>query len=83
MILPKVMLLCYPLAVFFATYEDMSFALKMPGGCCTCMYGGEGLVVAINGPGAVFSQNRNPSLWKTILQREGVKKKGQGAGGQS
>jgi len=60
---------------FFATPEDNSFTLRMPGGCIGCCCGGEGIVLAIEGPGIVYTQNRNPAIWKTILRREGVKKK--------
>jgi len=58
---------------FFATSEGTEFTLKMPGGCCSCQFGGEGLVLAIKGPAVVFTQNRNPALWKRILRREGPK----------
>jgi len=58
---------------FFACAEDLPFELKMPGGCFTCCCGGEGICVAIDGPGQVFSQNRNPAIWKYILKREGAK----------
>lgn len=61
---------------FFAAAEDHSFELRMPGGCTTCLWGGEGLVVAFKGPGEVFSQNRNPAIWKPILRRQGPQKKG-------
>jgi len=67
---------------FFACAEDMPFELRMPGGCYTGCCGGEGLCVAIDGPGQVFSQNRSPALWNAILKREGVKK-GKGSGAQA
>jgi len=63
---------------FFAAPEDSSFELRMPGGCCSCFFGGEGIVVAITGDTTVFTQNRNPAIWKTILRREGAKKKQEG-----
>lgn len=60
---------------FFATGKDVGFVLRMPGGCWTCCWGGEGLVMAIEGPTVVYTQNRNPAIWKTILRREGAKNK--------
>lgn len=67
---------------FFATSDDQEFTLRMPGGCVSYQCGGEGLVMAIKGPATVYTQNRNPSIWKAILRREGVKnkRKGQGSG---
>lgn len=63
---------------FFAAPTDANFELRMPGGCVSCCFGGEGIVVAITGDCTVFTQNRNPAIWKTILRREGVKKKQKG-----
>jgi len=63
---------------FFATANETEFALRMPGGCCSYKFGGEGLVMAIKGPATVYTQNRNPAIWKTILRREGVKNKKKG-----
>jgi len=60
---------------FFATPEDVNFTLRLPGGCFGYWCGGEGIVMAINGPTSVFTQNRNPAIWKTILRREGASKK--------
>jgi len=66
---------------FFACSEEQEFSLRMPGGCCTCKFGGEGLVMAIKGPATVYTQNRNPAIWKTILRREGAKNKKKGGSG--
>merc|ERR1712079_734544 len=48
---------------FFAAPEDSSFTLRMPGGCRSCFFGGEGLVVAITGDTTV--------LLKTVILQFG------------
>lgn len=68
--------------LFFAANEAMNISLGMPGGCQSCLFGGEGLVMKITGPCVVYSQNRSPSVWSKIINQPQKPKKGnQGAGG--
>jgi len=66
--------ICMSSGLFFATEMGIPFTLRMPGGCFSCLFGGEGLVCAIEGPAIVYTQNRNPAIWKHILRRETQKK---------
>jgi len=69
---------CMSSGAFFASPSEHPFELRMPGGILSCQFGGEGLVMAMTGPVKLYTQNRNPSIWKTILRREGPKQGKQG-----
>jgi uncharacterized protein (AIM24 family) len=60
--------------LFFAAKSDMAIDLALPGGCMGCLFGGEGLVMRLQGPATVFSQNRDPYPWKPLLQPAPQKK---------
>jgi uncharacterized protein (AIM24 family) len=66
--------------LFFAAKSDMAIDLALPGGCMGCVFGGEGLVMRLQGPATVFSQNRDPFPWRKLLKPQ-PQKQSQGGGG--
>lgn len=70
--------------LFFASNENTEISLALPGGCMGWCYGGEGFVMKFQGPITLYSQNRNPHIWKRVLApKQGKKKKGQSGAGAS
>jgi len=70
--------------LFFAANELVNIGLGLPGGCISCCYGGEGVVMKFTGPCVVYSQNRSPAIWQKVLNPPGAKqKKKKKAGGAS
>lgn len=53
--------------LFFAAHADTDIEVGIPGGCISCLYGGEGIVMKFHGPAVVYTQNRNPAIWNKLL----------------
>lgn len=68
--------------LFFAAPDDMEMKIAVAGGCCTtaCCCGGEGWVMTFEGPTTVYTQNRDPDVFKALLNPP---KQGQSGGGDS
>jgi uncharacterized protein (AIM24 family) len=68
--------------LFFAANEKTQIEGGFPGGCISCCYGGEGLVMKFRGPAVVYSQNRDSYIWHKVLHpAPPKKKKAKGVGG--
>jgi uncharacterized protein (TIGR00266 family) len=69
--------------LFFAANEKVNFELALPGGCVSCCWGMEGVVMQFRGPCVVYSQNRSPHIWQKVLNPPPPKKKKQKGGAAS
>jgi len=67
--------------LFFAANERVDIGLGLPGGCISCCFGGEGVVMQFKGPVVVYSQNRSPALWQRVLNPQPHKQKKKKRGG--
>ena len=48
--------------------ESVKFGIKRAGGCCTCLFGGEGLFVnTLQGPGSVYIQSMSFEKYKQAV----------------
>jgi len=68
--------------LFFAANELVDIGLGLPGGCISCCFGGEGVVMQFKGPAVVYSQNRSPAIWQKVLNPRAAKQKKKKKGSQ-
>jgi len=61
--------------LFFAANETVNIGLGLPGGCISCCFGKEGIVMKFTGPCVVYSQNRSPHIWDKVLNPPQPRKK--------
>lgn len=52
--------------LFFAAREDVSINVRFLGGCYSCICGGEGVVMSFTGPGVIYTQSRDPEIFRRI-----------------
>jgi uncharacterized protein (TIGR00266 family) len=53
--------------LFFAASDKTQIEIGLPGGCKSCLFSGEGVVMKFRGPCTIFTQNRNPEDMKKLL----------------
>jgi len=75
--IPEGKTFCLDNGLFFAANENINFELGLPGGPIGWCYGGEGWVLKFRGPCVVYSQNRDPAIWRKILRPRPKKNKKQ------
>jgi len=69
---------------FFAASDKTSIDGGLPGSIISCLYGGQDFAMKFRGPAVVYSQNRNPLIWREVLRpRKQRKQGGQGQGAAS
>jgi len=61
--------------LLFAANVKASLDVGCPGGCLTWCYGREGFCLKIDGPGLVYTQNRDTFIWQRVLHPPEPKKK--------
>jgi len=54
--------------LFFAASANTKFEIALAGDCVSCFCGREGFVMKFTGPNVVYTQNRNPLIWKSVLR---------------
>lgn len=54
--------------LFFAASDRTQLEIALPGDCAACVFGGEGFVMKFTGPSVIYTQNRNPIIWKRVLR---------------
>jgi uncharacterized protein (TIGR00266 family) len=79
--IPEGKTFCLDNGLFFAANEACPFELALPGGVVGWCYGGEGFTMRFKGPAVVYSQNRDPSIWKRLLKPRPNKKQKNAVGG--
>jgi uncharacterized protein (AIM24 family) len=57
--------------LFFAAHEQTRLSIARPGGCKALCFSGEGLVMRFVGPAVIFTQNRDPSIFRALEQNQG------------
>jgi len=53
--------------LFFAASDRTQIEIGLPGGCWSCLWSGEGIVMKFTGPATIFTQNRNPKDMYKLL----------------
>lgn len=66
--------------MFFAAPDQVPINVGLPGGCWECCCSGEGFVMKFHGPCVVYTQNRDPAVFKKLLSP--AYNQSQGGGGQ-
>jgi len=56
--------------LFFAAHEKTRITVGLIGGCRATCCSGEGLVMKFYGPCCVFTQSRDPSIFKPLPGKE-------------
>jgi len=66
---------------FFAASDKTSIDGGLPGSIISCLYGGQDFAMKFRGPSVVYSQNRNPLIWRQVLRPRKHRKNGRNNAG--
>jgi len=54
--------------LFFAASNKTNIQITLAGDCAACCCGKVGFVMKFTGPSVIYTQNRNPKIWRRVLR---------------